>query len=264
VALTDGAILAIKDMISSGRLGPGDRLPREPELAAQLNVSRNSLREAVRALTHVRVLTTRQGDGTYVTSLEPELLLEAVGLVSELVLDHTLLELFEVRRILEPAATALATRHMTPDVLEELGASLGRMLAADSVDALLAGDLEFHRIIAEASGNRTLASLIGNLGGGTVRVRTWRGVVEEGATEETRVQHQAIYRAIVAGDPDIARAAATMHLASGELWLRRALADPSPGRASPRPGAAADQSGGLGVVDVDVDGRRRGLAVDGD
>lgn len=226
MAITDGAILAIKAMISSGRLGPGDRLPREPELAAQLNVSRNSLREAVRALTHVRVLTTRQGDGTYVTSLEPELLLEAVGLVSELVLDDTLLELFEVRRILEPAATALATGRMTPEILATLRASLDRMLEADSVDALLAEDLDFHRVIAEASGNRTLASLIGNLSGGTLRARTWRGVAEDGAIEDTRSQHRAIYRAIAAGDPDIARAAATMHLASGELWLRRALTDP--------------------------------------
>ena len=59
------------------RCAPGDRLPKESELAAELGLSRNSLREAVRALSLIRILDVRQGDGTYVTSLDPQLLLEA-------------------------------------------------------------------------------------------------------------------------------------------------------------------------------------------
>ena len=71
VAVTDEAIERIKSMIVSGELQPGDRLPREDELAAELGLSRSSLREAVRALALVRILDVRQGDGTYVTSLSP-------------------------------------------------------------------------------------------------------------------------------------------------------------------------------------------------
>src|SRR5262245_33032024 len=82
--VTDQAIESIKQMIVSGELGPGDRLPREAELAERLGLSRNSLREAVTALSLVRVLEVRQGDGTYVTSLDPELLLETMAFVVDL------------------------------------------------------------------------------------------------------------------------------------------------------------------------------------
>jgi DNA-binding FadR family transcriptional regulator len=76
VSRTDDAIASIKQMIVTGELRPGDRLPREPDLAERLNLSRNSLREAVRALSLIRVLDVRQGDGTYVTDLDPTTLLE--------------------------------------------------------------------------------------------------------------------------------------------------------------------------------------------
>ena len=71
-SVTEGAIDRIRELIVSGSWGPGDRLPKESELAAQLGLSRNSLREAVRALSQLRVLEVRQGDGTYVSSLEPD------------------------------------------------------------------------------------------------------------------------------------------------------------------------------------------------
>src|SRR5581483_7575475 len=64
MALTDQAIAKIKDLIVAGEFAPGDRLPKEKELADRLGLSRNSLREAVRALSLVGVLEARQGDGT--------------------------------------------------------------------------------------------------------------------------------------------------------------------------------------------------------
>src|SRR3954447_7524676 len=109
MALTDEAILRIKEMIVGGQLRPGDKLPREADLAETLGLSRNSLREAVRALALINVLDVRQGDGTYVTSLEPRLLLDTMSFVLDLHRDDTVIQFFEVRRILEPAATALAT-----------------------------------------------------------------------------------------------------------------------------------------------------------
>src|SRR4030081_3471868 len=76
-SVTDDAIDKIRERIVSGAWGAGDRLPKESELAAELGLSRNSLREAVRALSPLRVLDVKQGDGGYVTSLEPELVLES-------------------------------------------------------------------------------------------------------------------------------------------------------------------------------------------
>src|SRR5690606_9727829 len=120
MALTDLAIAKIKQMIVDGELQPGDRLPREADLARRLGLSRSSLREAVRALSLLRVLDVRQGDGTYVTSLEPGLLLETMAFVIDLQRDDSVLHLFEVRRLLEPAATAMAAQRMAEDQAQGL------------------------------------------------------------------------------------------------------------------------------------------------
>src|SRR5229473_3610089 len=113
--VTEGAIDKIRERIVSGAWGPGDRLPKESELAAELGLSRNSLREAVRALSQLRVLEVRQGDGTYVSSLEPALLLESTGFISHLLLGEGELDLYEVRRLVEGSAAALATARITAD-----------------------------------------------------------------------------------------------------------------------------------------------------
>src|ERR1700749_2539841 len=120
VAITDEAIEKIKEMIVSGALRPGDRLPKEAALAARLGLSRNSLREAVKALSLIHVLDVRQGDGTYVTSLEPRLLLDAMTFVVKFPRNDTVLDFLEVRRILEPAATAMAAIVMSDDQIDGL------------------------------------------------------------------------------------------------------------------------------------------------
>src|SRR3954453_13080622 len=130
--ITDEAIEKIKGMIVSGELRPGDRLPKEADLAAQLGLSRNSLREAVRALSLVRILDVRQGDGTYVTSLEPKALLDGLSFIVDLHHDTTVLAVFEVRRILEPAATALAARKIGPEAVADLRDHLTKVTADSS------------------------------------------------------------------------------------------------------------------------------------
>jgi GntR family transcriptional repressor for pyruvate dehydrogenase complex len=222
VTLTDEAINKIKRMITSGELGPGDRLPREADLADRLGLSRNSLREAVRALSMINVLDVRQGDGTYVTSLDPALLLDALSFVVDFHRDDTVLQFFEVRRILEPAATALAAERMPDADIRKLRVLLDEVSAAPSVEAFVANDLEFHRLIAAGAGNAVLCSLIDGLSGPTTRARIWRGLTQEGAVAKTREQHQAIYEAIAAHHPDLARAWATVHIAGVEEWLRQA------------------------------------------
>src|SRR6202045_707045 len=151
-SVTDEAIDKIQELIISGSWGPGDRLPKETELAAQLGLSRNSLREAVRALSQLRVLEVRQGDGTYVSSLEPDLLLESTGFISHLLLGDTALDLYEVRRILEAAAAALAAARIDSEEKAELGRSLERMRDAHTVEELVEADVAFHAIIAKAAG----------------------------------------------------------------------------------------------------------------
>jgi DNA-binding FadR family transcriptional regulator len=222
-SVTEHAIDKIRERIVSGAWGAGDRLPKESELAAELGISRNSLREAVRALSQLRVLEVRQGDGTYVSSLEPGLLLESTGFISHLLLGETEIELYEVRRILEAAAASLAAGRIDAQEKADLGQCLERMRAAQGVEELVEADVAFHALIAKAAGNAVLTSLLASLSTRTMRIRLWHGRAADDALGETREEHRRIYEAIVSGDPELARAAATAHIASGERWLRGQL-----------------------------------------
>ncbi|MFB7600110.1 FadR/GntR family transcriptional regulator [Streptomyces sp. NPDC056160] len=223
MAVTDEAIEKIKGMIVSGALRPGDRLPKESELAAGLGLSRNSLREAVRALSLMRILDVRQGDGTYVTSLDPQLLLEALSFVVDFHRDDTVLEFLAVRRILEPAATALAASRIDERRLSALDAQLDALGGSPSVEELVAADLEFHRGIVGSSGNSVLCSLLDGLSGPTTRARIWRGLTQEDAVGRTLREHRAILGALRDRDAEAARSWATVHIASVEQWLRSTL-----------------------------------------
>jgi GntR family transcriptional regulator, transcriptional repressor for pyruvate dehydrogenase complex len=224
MSVADDAILGIKQLIISGRVGPGEKLPRESELAAQLGLSRNSLREAVRALALIGVLNARQGDGTYVTALGPQLLMEATSFVADFLQDQqALLELLEVRRLLEPTATALAAVRISEPELSRLLDCRRRMESASTVEELVEADDEFHGVIADATGQATLASLVKSLAGRTLRARIWRGLADEGALEQTKRAHAAIYEALEDRDAELARAAATMHITDVEIWFRSKL-----------------------------------------
>jgi GntR family transcriptional repressor for pyruvate dehydrogenase complex len=218
-AVTDQAMAKIKDLIVSGEYPAGAKLPREQDLAAQLGLSRNSLREAVRALSLIGVLDARVGDGTYVTSLDAGVLLEGLGFVAELLEGATLIEAHQVRRILEPVATAMATSRLTEDDFAALEACLEAMSEATTVSAFIDADVEFHRIIVDAAGNATLASLIQGFSGRTSRARLWRTITEHDAAKITKQRHHDIYDALRAGDAEQASAADLVHLADVERWL---------------------------------------------
>ena len=223
-SVTDDAIERIRELIVSGQWGPGTRLPRENDLAKQLGLSRNSLREAVRALALARVLEVRQGDGTYVSSLEADELLEPTLSATHLLRGRTVLELFEVRRMLEPEAAALAAQRVDAGLTAALRAELDRMVAAaDRAEELVEADAAFHDVIARAPGNGVLRALLRSLSTSTARARLWHGIEASGALDIAREEHARIYDAIAAADPERARAAALLHIVTNETWLREHL-----------------------------------------
>jgi GntR family transcriptional repressor for pyruvate dehydrogenase complex len=239
---TEAAIRQVSEMIASASLLPGERLPPEAELAERLGASRNTVREAVRALVTARVLDVRRGDGTYVTSLRPELLLEGIAFAADLMQPDFSIELVEVRRILEPAAAAMAARRVDADDLAELRRVLDRMRSARGPEALIRADSEFHALVARASGNATLASMLAGISGRTVRARVWRGIVEGDAVANTIAQHEHIQAALAAGDPILAEAASLIHVATTEAWMRRLLAERPANRAGTRQDAAVAET----------------------
>ncbi len=215
----DIVIEGIKAMIMSGRLGPGARLPIEKDLAAELGVSRGPLREGVRALAILGILETRQGDGTYLTDLDPLQLLGPLSFLADLQLPSNAGHLLAVRRVLETETVAQAALKMTDAELDEAERILesvaemaeGELTQAD-LEAFIEADAQFHRLIARASGNPALAAMIESLVGRTYRARLWRAIRERGAVSSTQAQHSAILTELRRRDPERAKIRMAIHL----------------------------------------------------
>jgi GntR family transcriptional repressor for pyruvate dehydrogenase complex len=219
VAITDDAIAKIKEMILSGLLAPGSRLPREEDMAVRLGMSRNSLREAVRALTAMRILVSRQGDGTYVSSLEPELLLEALSFAADVSQGAAAAQLLQVRRLLEPPVTGLAANLITDEELSALRDILAHSLATDTIEAFIKWDVSFHRTIVGTVGNPVLSMLLDALSTHTQRVRIVRGTHLATSLESVHREHESILRALETRDAHLAASAAMLHVFAVEQWL---------------------------------------------
>jgi GntR family transcriptional regulator, transcriptional repressor for pyruvate dehydrogenase complex len=221
---TEQAAAAIMHMITSGELGPGDRLPTERDLALRLGISRSTIREAIRGLNMLRVLDVRHGDGIFITSLDARSLLEVTGFAMQLLRDREVLDMFEVRAILEGAAAALASARISEEQCAALRHSLDVLDAATGIDDLLEADIAFHASVAAAAENPMLASLLDTFSARTYRARYLKGSVGFDKTiVESRAIHRRIYEAVVARDPELARATASAHVASVASWLRSAL-----------------------------------------
>jgi GntR family transcriptional repressor for pyruvate dehydrogenase complex len=143
----------IEGLVRSGDLKAGDRLPPEPDLAQMLRVSRGSLREALKGLMYLGLIKSRAGDGTYIQSSLSRVLnqhFQWMILLEEV--KH--LEIYELRKIIEPQAAALAARRATRADIERLEVALDGMAEGRGNPELFhASDIQFHDAFAQASGN---------------------------------------------------------------------------------------------------------------
>lgn len=210
-AIAEEIISELLSLIRQRQLQAGDKLPPERELAGMLGVSRPSLREALRALSAMKVLEMRQGDGTYVSSLDPHELVEHLDFVFSLD-DSTFLQLLQARQIVEPGLAALAARRITDEQLEELEAYLktSRENIADS-RAFLETDRALHELITEAAGNPLLTRFMASISQ-LSRASRSRTVAIPGVREHTLAAHERIVSALQARDPAEARQAMLDHL----------------------------------------------------
>ena len=228
-AAIEHAVGAIMRLLTSGEIGPGDRLPAERDLALRLGVSRSTLREAIRGLEMMRVLQVRHGGGIFVTSLDAPLLLEAAGFALQLMRDHEVVELLEVRAILEGTAAALASARMTDDQLLVLSQRLAELDAATTAEGFLEADIAFHACSAASAGNSVLASLLDTFSSRTYRARYLNaGLGLDEALLRGRAAHRVIYNAVAIRDPEAARASASAHVITVASWLRSVSAEQLP------------------------------------
>ncbi len=202
---------AIKALIVSGELKPGDTLPPERELATMLGISRPSLREAIRVLSALNVVEPRHGGGTYVTSLDPRQLAQPINFLLQV--DRMAFRyLLEVRQVLEVGAARLAAPRITDEqlaALRELAEQAERVVRRP--EQFLRFDFEIHTAIIEATGNPIYISLYQSIADLSIesRRRTARSLATR---RDAHVGHLAIIAALASRDGDAAAAAMYDHL----------------------------------------------------
>src|SRR3954447_49947 len=214
-ALPDQIAQRLIALITERRLKPGDRLPPERELCVEMGVSRSSLREALRALAMLGVADMRQGDGTYLTELNPETLMRPGGLVLALS-DAGLTELFEARKLVEPGLAYLAAERIGEQAARELSecAKASADVLADA-DAFMWHDIELHALIARAADNAILARLLESIASMGIASRRVTGRQPRVRQHSVR-DHLEIAAAIAAHDPEEASDAMLRHLENVE------------------------------------------------
>lgn len=213
------ALNGLRQMISSGALQPGQKFPPESELCARLAVSRSSLREAVRVLDTLGVIEVRHGSGTYVSRLDPADVVRGFSLTVDLLPLEGLLQLFEIRRVLEGNAAAQAAARASEDLVARLTALCDEMEASDDVSTVAELDDRFHEAICMAAGNPTVTSLMAVF---RSRGRHYKIFDSDPSAPVKRTSdegHRAIVDAIARRDPAAATAAAATHVARTEFWL---------------------------------------------
>jgi GntR family transcriptional repressor for pyruvate dehydrogenase complex len=218
-ALSEKIVTRLLNLIREKQLRPGDRLPPERELAPLMGVSRPSLREALRALSVMKVVENHQGSGTYITSLKPELFVDHLDFIFT-VNDATFLDLFEARKVIEVGLVALAAKSIGAGQLECLDDCLKRSTASvEDPETFLQTDLELHGHILEAAHNRTLALFMQSINQINTASRRRTNRLPE-VRRQTLKDHRAIVAALKAHDPERAARAMHAHLDHVETKLK--------------------------------------------
>ncbi len=223
-------------LIRERELRPGDKLPAERNLASMMEVSRPVVREALRALSLMRVVDIRQGDGTYITSLEPRQLIAHLDFVFSKD-SVALVQLLEARRVIEAGNVRLAARRVSDSEIGELRDLVRSM--ADGIDdpaRFSELDIAFHNAVCAVADNFLLVqfmAIVSTLG----RVSRERTGGLRSVRDAALHDHWQLLEALQARDPDAAERAMLDHLDHVEEGLRSAMGvgDAAPGA----PGAAS-------------------------
>ena len=210
---SEEVVTQLREMIQRGDLRPGDRLPPERNLAKLLGVSRPTLRAAIRSLSAVGVLHSKQGAGTFVVNSDGPPTLDSAPLRMMASLHgFTTSEMFEARRSLEMAIAALAAERATGEQMASMAEEIAGMFASlDDPEQFLVHDMRFHQMVAAASGNRILTALMNMVATILLDVRS-KTVKRAKDLKESAEMHRQIYRAIREHNSEAARTAMHDHL----------------------------------------------------
>src|SRR5215213_1176944 len=208
---SEQVVARVYELMKREGLQPGDRLPPERELSKQLGISRPSLRAGLSSLISIGVLQSRQGAGTFLVDGPPALDIEPLRLLAQLH-GFSFEHMFETRLILEVGAAGLAAERATGEQLATMSEEIADMFAAlNDPQQFLVHDVAFHRAVAAASGNPTLATLVEMVAAFLYERR--RDTIGRAHDFNEAVElHRRVYRAIRSRKPDEAREAMREHI----------------------------------------------------
>jgi GntR family transcriptional repressor for pyruvate dehydrogenase complex len=207
-------------LIEAGKLKAGDRLPSERELAETFRVSRSSVREAIKTLENEGLVVSRPGSGTFITAVDIEAIIQPLASLLSRGKD-ALIELFEVRRLVEPSVAALAAERATPaDLvrLKEICAAQERQIRQGT--SAVQSDAAFHLAIGQATQNAALQRLVASLVDMLQPMRE-KSLQTPGRAHKSLASHREILVAIERHDPEQARQAMQRHIEAVEHNLLR-------------------------------------------
>ncbi len=210
---TDRAVRLLTDLITSGKLAPGDPLPSEPALGKQLGISRPTVRLALRTLETRGLIATRHGVGATVADRTREAAVDSIELMLRQI-GAGERDMLEVRSMLETQGAALAAGRATDDDLAAIAAAVDGMRAPNlTIPDLIELDLAFHLRLHEASRNAVLVALVHAIRG--LLRDTIAATYDRDPRTSTRLaEHARILAAIASRDPAAAHAAMDSHLVS--------------------------------------------------
>jgi GntR family transcriptional regulator, transcriptional repressor for pyruvate dehydrogenase complex len=211
-------------MVISGDLNPGDRLASERELADQLKVSRNVIREASKILEARGLVTIQTGSGVYVADVEPHIFTRSLGLYIQRA-QTSVAHLFEVRWILEVETAGLAALNATAEHIRDLEITLDETVkAVKDLNTFAAKDIHFHQLLARASQNPLLPILLDSLAD-PLRDQSSRASALPGAQQNALEHHRKILRGVKSRSSILASQAMRNHLADGWKYIKLATVD---------------------------------------
>ena len=219
--ISDGRVTArlisrIKSMIADGTLTPGTKFPPERDLAIKFSANRTSVRQALKVLEIMGVLTQRVGDGTYLSNSAETILSEPLDFLV-LLDDLSHHELFETRLIVEPELTARAAQRATAEDIAALRAAVSAMEKSKNTKERLTADMAFHDAVFRASGNRICQLLFKQIH--RTVLTSMSHLSNRVSLEQPLMYHRRIYKAIRERDAEAARQAMRDHILDARSLL---------------------------------------------
>jgi len=205
----------LHQLIDDGKLKAGDRLPSERELAETFRVSRSSVREAIKTLENEGMVISRPGSGTFITAVNVEAIIPPLASLLSQGKD-ALIDLFEMRCLVEPSIAALAAERATPaDILrlKEIYSQQEQQINRDT--SAVDSDAAFHLTIGRATHNAALQRLVASIVEILKPIRE-KSLQTPGRAHKSLASHREILVAIERHDPELARQAMQRHIRAVE------------------------------------------------